>query len=93
MVAAMNKLLVLTAALLLSGCPTTVPVRMHFPQIPEPLIADCPVLEPLAEEQNRLSDLLENANKNYGKHYECAAKHQAWQEWYNTQKKIFEEVK
>jgi len=89
----MNKLLVLLIALLLNGCATTVPVHMHFPQVPETLIANCPVLDPLTEDQNRLSDLLENANTNYGKHHECAAKHQAWQEWYNTQKKIFEEVK
>lgn len=87
----MNKLLLV--ALLLSGCSGSVPVRMHFPQVPETLTAECSTLEPLTEEQNKLSDLLENANKNYGKHYECAAKHQAWQEWYNTQKKIFEEVK
>jgi hypothetical protein len=41
----------------------------------------------------QLSDLIDNASYNYGNYYELEAKYKAWQEWYNSQKKIFEEVK
>jgi len=30
---------------------------------------------------------------NYNTYYECALKHDAWIEWYQTQKNIFESVK
>jgi hypothetical protein len=50
-------------------------------------------MEPLAADKKELSDLLENTTDNYAKAKECNAKATAWKEWYETQKKIFEEVK
>jgi hypothetical protein len=50
-------------------------------------------MEPLAADKRELSDLLENTADNYAKAKECNAKANAWKEWYETQKKIFEEVK
>lgn len=79
---------------LLAGCAHTVPVTMHFPQLPEVLDVPCEELEPLdTTTKNELSDLINNATDNYGKHYECEAKLNAWKDWYNTQKKIHEEIK
>ena len=85
--------LLLASLLLLTGCATTVPVTMSFPQLPESLTKPCDRLEPLADGKRELSDLLENTTDNYAKAKECNAKANAWREWYDTQKKIFEEVK
>jgi hypothetical protein len=85
--------LLLVSLLLLTGCATSVPVTMSFPQVPEALDKPCERLQPLAEGKRELSDLLENTNDNYAKAKECNAKANAWKEWYDTQKKIFEEVK
>lgn len=52
-----------------------------------------PELTPLSESQTDLSDLLENANENYGKYYELRERYLAWQEWYHSQREIFEEIK
>jgi hypothetical protein len=85
--------LLLISLLVLTGCATSVPVKMGFPQVPEALDKPCERLLPLAADKKELSDLLENTNDNYAKAKECYAKNQAWQEWYDTQRKIFEEVK
>jgi hypothetical protein len=85
--------LLLISLLALTGCATSVPVTMSFPQLPEALTKPCDRMEPLAVDKRELSDLLENTNDNYAKAKECNAKANAWKEWYETQKKIFEEVK
>ena len=85
--------LLLISLLVLTGCATSVPVKMSFPQVPEALDKPCERLEPLADGKRELSDLLENTTDNYAKAKECNAKANAWKEWYETQKKIFEEIK
>ena len=85
--------LLLASLLLLTGCATSVPVTMSFPQVPEALAKPCERLEPLAADKKELSDLLTNTNDNYAKAKECNAKANAWKEWYETQKKIFEGIK
>ena len=85
--------LLLISLLVLTGCATSVPVKMSFPQVPEALDKPCDRLEPLAVDKRELSDLLENTTDNYARAKECNAKNQAWQEWYATQKQIYEEVK
>jgi len=88
----MRKLL-LISVLLLTSCATAIPVKMGFPQLPEALAKPCDRLLPLDPAKKQLTDLLENTVDNYAKAKECYAKNQAWQEWYDTQRKIFEEVK
>lgn len=85
--------LLLASLLLLTGCATSVPVTMSFPQIPEALSKPCDLLLPLDPNKRELSDLLENTNDNYAKAKECNAKVNAWNEWYDTQEKISKEVK
>ena len=85
--------LILISVLLLTGCATAIPVKMGFPQLPEALAKPCDRLLPLDPAKKQLTDLLENTVDNYAKAKECYAKNQAWQEWYDTQRKIFEEVK
>ena len=45
------------------------------------------------DEEVKLSDVAKNITYNYTLHYECVIKHDAWIEWYQSQKKIFESVK
>ena len=85
--------LFLASLVFLTGCATSVPVTMSFPQVPEALAKPCDLLLPLDTNKKDLTDLLENTTDNYAKAKECHAKSKAWLEWYDTQRKIFEEVK
>ena len=87
----MNKLIIVIS-LLLSACSTVVPVTMKFPQAPEALLTPAKPLVILDKDKKQLSDLIDNATTNYGNYYELETRFKAWQDWYNSQKKIFEEV-
>jgi hypothetical protein len=89
----MNKLYIIAIALMLTACSTVVPVTMKFPQAPESLMSPSEPLIPLNKDKRELSDLIDNATYNYGNYYQLEMKYKAWQDWYETQKKIFEEVK
>ena len=78
--------------LILTGCSTTVPVTAKFPDVPERLLVKCPQLEKL-ENEAKLSDIAKTVTNNYTTYYECAVKHDAFVEWYQVQKRIFEGVK
>jgi len=78
--------------LLMVGCSTTVPVTAKFPDVPERLLQKCPQLEKL-ENEAKLSGIAKTVTNNYTTYYECAVKNDAWIEWYQIQKKIFEEIK
>ena len=78
--------------LILTGCSTTVPVTAKFPDVPERLLVKCPQLEKL-ENEVKLSDISKTVTNNYTTYYECAVKNDAFIEWYQTQKRIFESVK
>jgi hypothetical protein len=86
----MKKSLILL--LLLGGCSTAVPVKRSFPEVPEELRVKCEELKKAAPE-SKLSDILSTVTQNYGLYHECRIKNEAWIEWYDSQKKIFDEVK
>jgi hypothetical protein len=81
--------------LMLGACSTIVPVTQKFPDVPEEYLKPADKLTPLAVTKGKpqLSDLLDNVNENYGKYYELRDKYNGWIEWYNTQKKIHDDVK
>ena len=83
----------LLIALLLTGCSNLVPVKQTFPELPSELAVECPNLEKLAPETNKLSDVVSNVSKNYSTYYECQARKEAWVEWYKAQKQIYDGVK
>jgi hypothetical protein len=86
----MRYLLILLA---LAGCSTTVPVTARFPEAPGNLaMTACPQLQKLAED-SKLSDISKTVTVNYSTYYECAVKTDAWIEWYQKQKYIFEQLK
>jgi hypothetical protein len=89
----MKRLLILAPILLLAACSTTVPVKRTFPDVPAELLAECPDLKLVPEGTTELSKTLSVVVENYGQYKECQVKVDLWTEWYNKQKKIFEEVK
>lgn len=88
----MKKLLLLSIFLLVTGCASTVPVKMSFPEVPEDLKTACADLKD-TEPTTKLSEVLTVVTQNYGQYHECRIKMDAWIEWYNTQKTIFNNVK
>ena len=84
------KLIVLVFSLALTACSTVVPVAVKFPEAPgrQAQVA-CPNLQKLKDDA-RLSDISRTVTINYSTYYECAVKTDAWIEWYETQRRIFE---
>lgn len=83
---------IIVLVLLLTGCSTTVPVKAKFPEVPERLMEKCPQLQKVPEAP-KLSDVSKTITNNYTTYYECAVKHDAFVEWYQIQKHIYESVK
>ena len=80
-------------AFLATGCSTVVPVTQKFPEAPGNVaMTPCPQLQKLQEDA-KLSDISKTVSVNYGTYYECAVKTDAWIEWYQKQKHIFENIK
>lgn len=88
----MKTLLMCCVTTLILGCSTTVPVVAKFPDAPPELTEKCQDLKPLAADA-KLSDVAKSVAGNYTLYYVCATKYEAWIDWHNRQKKIFEEVK
>lgn len=88
----MNKVLIIFT-LALAGCAKPVPVTYKFPLVPSSLMEPAPELVPLPDDKRELSDLLENANENYGNYHDLVIKYNSWQEWYKKQKEINNTVK
>lgn len=88
----MKKILFI-GVLLMQGCATTIPVsQQEFPEPPTELTLT-PNLIPLNSKTTKMSDLLDNANSNYGMYYESKAKLEAWINWYIMQKEIHNSIK
>lgn len=86
----MNKILALCCAFVLSGCSYFVPVVPKFPTAPATLKEDCDQLNTLKDDA-KLSDVMITITQNYMKFHECKRKNKAWVEWYDEQKRIYEE--
>jgi hypothetical protein len=87
-----NKRIIASLAVVvaLTGCSTTVPVTARFPDPPGMnALERCPNLQQL-KDAPALSDIARTVTINYGTYYECAVKADAWQQWYQIQKNIFE---
>lgn len=76
---------------LLAGCLAT-PVKRNFPEVPEELKVVCPDLQKVKQDA-KLSDVISTVSTNYTQYHECRAKVDAWNEWYKTQKEVFDSVK
>ena len=76
---------------MLSGC-TSVPVMPKFPDVPQDMLVSCPDLK-LAPDTSKLSEVLPVIVDNYGQYYTCKDNVDSWIDWYNSQKKIFDNIK
>ena len=86
------KLIILALSLALSACSTLVPVAVKFPEAPgRQAQTACPNLQKLKDDA-LLSDVSRTITINYSTYYECAVKTDAWIEWYEIQRRIFEGV-
>ena len=84
---------VVLLSLLLTGCSTVVPVTNTFPNAPSDIaLVRCPQLQKIADDA-KLGDITKTITVNYGTYYECAVKTDAWIEWYQKQKIIFDNIK
>jgi hypothetical protein len=83
----------LILAVVLSGCATSVPVTMKFPDVPKELLVSCPDLKTVDPETKKLSEILNVVVDNYAQYYNCKSNVDDWIEWYNTQKDISNKVK
>jgi hypothetical protein len=86
------KYLACLLLILITGCSTVVPVTAKFPEAPKVMLQKCPQLEMLKDEA-KLSDVAKTLTINYTTYYECAVKSDAWIQWYEIQKRIFEGIK
>ena len=79
--------------LLLAGCSSfksPVVVSAPWPDAPLSMMEACPDLKPVDTNTDKLSDVLTVVTDNYTQYYLCAGKIDDWNNWYNTQKKIYE---
>jgi hypothetical protein len=88
------KLSILTLVVVLAGCASTpVPVVPKFPSAPEILLKKCPNLKTIEGEKVSIIDFTKVVSDNYTLYYECSQLHDSFIDWYNSQKRIFEELK
>ena len=80
--------------LLLAGCTTTVvPVKQKFPNATPELMKKCESLKKIEGDKVAITDMLKVIVHNYSLYHECSTKVDGWQDWYNEQKKIFDNAK
>ena len=79
--------------ILLVGCASVVPVKPVWPAIPPELSGTCPDLKQTPIETTKMSQVLDVVVDNYSQYHECQEKSDAWVNWYNKQKKIYDEIK
>lgn len=93
----MNKLSLLIVVLLLSGCSLfkqSVPIVPKFPDAVPELLKKCEELRKVdIHDKVAITDLLKVIVNNYTLYYECSTRVEGWQDWYNEQKKLFENIK
>ncbi len=78
---------------LLGGCTTVVPVTQKFPAATPALTEKCEDLRKIEGDRVAITDMLKTIVENYSLYYQCSAKVEGWNEWYQQQKKIYEDIK
>jgi hypothetical protein len=87
------KYALLILAVFLTACSTPVPVSQRFPDVPKALVERCENLKKIEGDKVAITEMLKVVVQNYGMYYECAAKVDGWNDWYQEQKRIYESVK
>ena len=79
-------------AFLITACSTAVPLTQSFPQAPDMLMEKCPELKIIVGEKISIVDFTKTVSENYMTYYQCAGRTEAWIDWYQQQKKIWEQT-
>jgi hypothetical protein len=87
------KTAILGMVCLLSACSTAVPVTQNFPTAPDMLMEKCPPLKTIQGEKISIVDFTRTVSENYSTYYQCAAGKEAWIDWYDQQRKIWDQVR
>jgi len=87
------RIILLGLVSLLAACSTAVPLTQSFPEAPAMLKEKCPELKVIVGERVSIVDFTKTVSENYTTYYQCAGKQQAWTDWYEQQKKIWDEAR
>lgn len=90
------KKLIIISVLLLSGCALfkqPVPIVPKFPDATPELMKKCEDLKTIEGDKVAITELLKTVVQNYTLYYECSNKVDGWKEWYEKQKKLYEDIK
>jgi hypothetical protein len=87
------KLIAVLLPFLLTGCLATAPVVPKWPNVPKEILESCPDLKTVDATNEKISVILESVTDNYSQYYDCKSKVNDWIEWYNINKKLWNEVK
>jgi ABC-type Fe3+-hydroxamate transport system substrate-binding protein len=85
--------ILIVLAFLITACSTAVPVTQNFPVAPDMLKEKCPELKTIQGEKISIVDFTKVVSENYTTYYQCAAGKEAWIDWYQQQKKTWDDVK
>lgn len=89
------RALIFSFVLMLSGCSMfqqPVPIAPQWPDAPNELKKKCEALKTIVGDKVSITDMMKVVVENYTLHYECSAKVDGWNEWYESQKKVYETV-
>ena len=90
------RILLILLALTVSGCGIfgkPVPAKPKFPEAAPELLKQCEELKKIEGDKVAITEMLKIIVHNYQLYYQCSTKVEGWQEWYNKQKEIYEQVK
>jgi hypothetical protein len=87
------KYFAILVTVLLTACSTVTPVTRNFPMAPAELTVPCEQLQLVPTDTAKLSEVVSTVTKNYGQYHDCSNRVSTWNEWYKTQKQIFDSVK
>jgi len=86
----MKRLIIMSVFLLTACANTATQVIPKWPEAPADLQQPAVDLTPLKPEQRNLSDLISNSNENYTQYYILKERYEGWQNWYQSQQKIWQ---
>jgi len=86
------RIALLGLASLLVACSTAVPLTQKFPDAPDMLKEKCPPLKTIPGEKVTIIEFTKTVSENYTLYHQCAGRTDAWIDWYQQQKKIWDET-
>ena len=87
-----KQILLVPLLYVLTSC-SDIPMISSFPDVPKELKEACPALKGVDSSTTKLSVVIDSVIDNYSTYHGCQIKVDAWNEWYNAQKKIHDEIK